>query len=79
MGWVEAVRITSSGTYSMEPSCESNTVYRIDENMPDGEFLLIENRHWSCYYDSDLKEHPNSSSGEHDRNGAAICELFIEL
>lgn len=69
--WAEAIHITSSGTYQVKPSCESNTVFRIDHNMPEGEYFLIENRHWSCYYDADLKD----AGGDEDRNGCAIFHI----
>ena len=73
IGFVKARRITSSGTYQLNPFCETNTVYRIDHNMPDGEYFLIENRHYDCYYDDELEDY--AANGSMNRNGAAIWHV----
>jgi hypothetical protein len=74
-GWVEPIRITSSGTFQLMASCDSPTVYRIDHNMPDGEYFLVENCHWSCYYDESLQDYTGNPSGPRDKNGAAIWHV----
>ena len=56
-------------------SCDSPTVYRIDHNMPDGEYFLVENRHWSCYYDESLQDYTGNPSGPRDKSGAAIWHV----
>jgi M6 family metalloprotease-like protein len=43
-GWVEPIRITKSGTYSIQGSQDSDNVYRIDLGGLGTEYLLIENR-----------------------------------
>jgi M6 family metalloprotease-like protein len=43
-GWVDPIRITKSGTYSIRASQVSDVVYRIDLGGMGTEYLLIENR-----------------------------------
>jgi hypothetical protein len=62
-GWVEPIRITSSGTFQMMASCDSPTVYRIDHNMPDGE------------YDESLQDYTGNPSGPRDKSGAVIWHV----
>ena len=72
LGWVNVVRITDPGTYLVSQACTSNTVYRLDHKMPDGEYLLIENR-YPCGFDSELW-HESKSPGRH-RHGIAIWHI----
>lgn len=75
MGWTNPIRISSSGTYEIKPSCESGAnVYLIDHRMPNGEYFLIENRHHSCYYDEELRDYTGADGGK-DRNGAAVWHV----
>jgi hypothetical protein len=70
--WVNAIHITSSGTYTLRPSCTSNTVYRIDHNMPPGEYFLAEYR-YPCGFDAELRA--GSSDPGDDRHGAALWHV----
>lgn len=72
LGWVKTIHITSSGTYTLHPWCMSNTVYRIDYNMPPGKYFLIEYR-YPCGFDADLKS--SSSDRGKDCHGTAIWHI----
>jgi hypothetical protein len=51
LGWVEPIKITSNGKYTMSPSEIVPNIYIIDDPYPDGEYLLIENRQ-AIHYDA---------------------------
>ena len=43
-GWLEPIAITRNGFYAIQPSEISGHIYKITQNFPEGEYLLIENR-----------------------------------
>jgi M6 family metalloprotease-like protein len=49
LGWANVEVIAYDGTYELESSATSNTVYKIVAGYPEGEFLLIENRQPTRY------------------------------
>jgi hypothetical protein len=48
-GWVQMEEITQEGTYSLEQSHSSSTVYVIRHGFPEGEYLILENRQEEGY------------------------------
>lgn len=49
LGWAEVATIVYDGTYLLESSTTSNTVFKIEAGYPEGEYLLIENRQKTGY------------------------------
>ncbi|KAL3817197.1 hypothetical protein ACHAXA_007740, partial [Cyclostephanos tholiformis] len=49
LGWAKVEVIAYDGTYRLESSASSNTVYKIEAGYPEGEYLLIENRQPTRY------------------------------
>jgi len=45
LGWLHPTPITTDGTYSLQPSVMAPEVFILDDPYPEGEYLLIENRH----------------------------------
>jgi hypothetical protein len=43
-GWATMTELTTSGTYTLEPSYTTNKYYKISKNFPNGEYLLLEYR-----------------------------------
>ena len=71
--WVNVVHITESGTYQMLESSVSNTIYRIDRNMPEGHYFLVENR-FDSGFDCELRHHSTTKRFK-DRMGAALWKI----
>lgn len=44
MKWLKPLTIEKGGRYVLPPSAATPACYKIDDNFPDGEYLLIENR-----------------------------------
>jgi immune inhibitor A len=52
--WIVPIEITQNGYYPLQASEASSQVYKISQNFPDGEYLLIENRQpilWDADWD----------------------------
>ena len=70
--WVNVVHVTYSDTFILKPACYSDTVYRIDHNMPSGEYFLVEYRR-DCGFDVELRN-PSGDPGR-ERYGAALWHV----
>lgn len=53
LGWLEPTVISETGMYEIEAATSAPVAYRVDENFPEGEYLLIENRQKKDY-DSEM-------------------------
>ena len=59
LGWANVITLSQLLPdlilpHSLEPSCQSNVIYKITANFPSGEYLLLENRQKMCLYDSQM-------------------------
>jgi len=45
LGWLTPTVLSEDGEYSLEKSWSSENVYKVTHGFPDGEYMLIENRH----------------------------------
>ncbi len=80
VGWVDIVDINAaSAQINVLASCEGDTVYRITNDLQQGECFLIENR-YPCGFDEGLT---NTKNVTKSRNGMAIwhvdeTDLFVD-
>lgn len=72
LGWVKVKHVTASKDVAVGPACANNKIYKIDHNMQEGEYFLIEYR-FPCGFDGELTHH--SYDWTKDRSGAALWHV----